>query len=147
MSIRPATEAERPALLALLRQSALPVEDIAEAGVSFLVDVRDGEVAGVIGLQRAGKDALLRSLAVAPARRGQGLARQLVAALEADAAAQDIAGLYLLTQTAERFFSLQGFQVLPREEAPAPLQASAEFRSLCPASAVCMHKRISPAAG
>lgn len=147
MSIRPATQAELPALLALLRQSALPVEDIAEAGVSFLVDVRDGEVAGVIGLQRAGEDALLRSLAVAPAWRGQGLARQLVAALETDACAQAIGGLYLLTQTAERFFSLQGFQVLPRGEAPAALQASTEFRSLCPASAVCMHKRISRTTG
>jgi len=83
---------------------------------------------------------------VAPAYQGQGIARRLVVALETESRLQEIDALYLLTQTAERFFTLQAFEALPREQAPAALQASAEFHSLCPASAVCMHKRLSAVA-
>jgi amino-acid N-acetyltransferase len=144
--IRTATDDDLPRILALLTQSSLPTEDLADAMATFLVDERDGALAGVIGLQRFGQAGLLRSLAVAPAYQGQGIARRLVVALETEARLQEIDALYLLTQTAERFFTLQAFEALPREQAPAALQASAEFRSLCPASAVCMGKRLSAVA-
>lgn len=139
-----ATGDDRPHLLALLTQSSLPTEDLADADVTFLVDARGGDTTGVIGLQSFGTDALLRSLAVAQDHRGQGIARRLVSELEATARHRGIDTVYLLTQTAERFFLLQGFEALPRHEAPASLQSSAEFRSLCPASAVCMRKRLTP---
>ena len=145
-TIRTATDDDLPRILALLTQSSLPTEDLADAVATFLVDERDGALAGVIGLQRFGQAGLLRSLAVAPAYQGQGIARRLVVALETEARLQEIDALYLLTQTAERFFTLQAFEALPREQAPAALQASAEFRSLCPASAVCMGKRLSAVA-
>ncbi|KRA54478.1 hypothetical protein ASD77_07705 [Pseudoxanthomonas sp. Root65] len=145
-TIRTATDDDLPRILALLTQSSLPTEDLADAMATFLVDERDGALAGVIGLQRFGQAGLLRSLAVAPAYQGQGIARRLVAALETEARLQEIDALYLLTQTAERFFTLQAFEALPREQAPAALQASAEFHSLCPASAVCMRKRLSAVA-
>ena len=145
-TIRTATDDDLPRILALLTQASLPTEDLADAVPTFLVDERDGALAGVIGLQRFGQAGLLRSLAVAPAYQGQGIARRLVATLETEARLQDIDALYLLTQTAERFFTLQAFEALPREQAPAGLQASAEFRSLCPASAVCMGKRLSAVA-
>lgn len=145
-TIRTATDDNLPRILALLTQSSLPTDDLADAVATFLIDERDGALAGVIGLQRFGQAGLLRSLAVAPAHQGQGIARRLVAALETEARQQDIDALYLLTQTAERFFTLQAFEALPREQAPAALQASAEFRSLCPASAACMRKRLSAVA-
>nr|WP_298129825.1 arsenic resistance N-acetyltransferase ArsN2 [uncultured Pseudoxanthomonas sp.] len=145
-TIRTATDDDLPRILALLTQSSLPTADLVDAVPTFLVDERDGALAGVIGLQRFGQAGLLRSLAVAPAYQGQGIARRLVAALETEARQQDIDALYLLTQTAERFFTLQAFEALPREQAPAALLASAEFRSLCPASAVCMRKRLSAVA-
>lgn len=144
--IRTATDDDLPRILALLTQSSLPTEDLADAMATFLVDERDGALAGVIGLQRFGQAGLLRSLAVAPAYQGQGIARRLVVALETEARLQEIDALYLLTQTAERFFTLQAFEAMPREQAPAALQASAEFHSLCPASAVCMRKRLSAVA-
>ena len=139
-----ATEDDLPHLLALLKHASLPTEDLVDADVAFLVADSDGTMAGVIGLQPFGTDALLRSLAVAHDHRGQGIARRLVSELEAMARHRGIDTVYLLTQTAERFFLLQGFKALPRHEAPATLQSSAEFRSLCPASAVCMRKRLMP---
>ena len=53
-------------------------------------------------------------------------------------ACQGIGQLVLLTQTAEQFFARRGYAVIAREAAPAAVQHSAEFRSICPASATCM---------
>jgi len=39
----------------------------------YLLAEEDGRLAGTIGLERVGPDALVRSLAVAPEPRGQGL--------------------------------------------------------------------------
>ena len=48
----------------------------------------------------------------------------------------------LLTQTARDFFAHLGYRVIERTEAPEEVQGSEEFRSLCPASAICMVKII-----
>ena len=141
-SIRRASADDLPHILVLLRQSALPTDDLAEVDVAFFIGVREGKAVGVIGLQRFGSSALLRSLAVSPDHRGHRIASQLVEALESQARAQGIETLYLLTQTAERFFERRDFVVLPRDRAPVELQASAEFRSLCPTSAICMGKQL-----
>ena len=96
----------------------------------------------VAGLERFGECALLRSLAVAPAQRHQDIASRLVATLEAGAYARGLRHFYLLTETAKDFFLKRGYEVVPRAAAPRPLQESAEFRTLCPAAAVCMHKPL-----
>jgi amino-acid N-acetyltransferase len=54
----------------------------------------------------------------------------------------------LLTETAEKFFRAIGYEVIDRRHVPEEIKQSAEFRSLCPASAVCMSKLLaSPRAG
>jgi N-acetylglutamate synthase-like GNAT family acetyltransferase len=50
----------------------------------------------------------------------------------------------LLTETAETFFRRLGYTVIERDQAPSAVASSAEFRTLCPATAVCMTKRLSP---
>jgi amino-acid N-acetyltransferase len=85
---------------------------------------------------------LLRSLAVAKAYRRQGLATQLVNKIEEYARSQKVATLYLLTLTAENFFSGRGYKKIDRKAAPAALQETTEFKSLCPQTAVCMKKRL-----
>jgi amino-acid N-acetyltransferase len=58
-------------------------------------------------------------------------------------ARQDGAGaVFLLTTTAERFFPRLGFEPIARAEVPTSVQASAEFQSACPASAVAMRARV-----
>lgn len=49
---------------------------------------------------------------------------------------------YLLTTTAERYFPKFGFERIERHDVPASVQASTEFRSACPASAVVMRKPL-----
>jgi amino-acid N-acetyltransferase len=47
-----------------------------------------------------------------------------------------------LTETAEGFFRGLGYHVIDRGYVIEELKQSAEFRSLCPASAVCMTKSL-----
>ena len=78
----PTIEQARPEQLAaiteLLRQSDLPPEGLAEHLASALVAREGAAVVGSAALECYGDAALLRSVAVAPAYRGQGLGSALV---------------------------------------------------------------------
>lgn len=133
-----ARQADREAVLALLDEAGLTTAGTAEDLDHFFVAGILSDVAGVVGLEDYGESALLRSLAVAPAHRGKGLGRRLAArALEA-AAEQGAREVYLLTVTAPGFFERLGFVPVRREDVPAPVRQSPEFREVCPASAVVM---------
>lgn len=141
--VTPAVSADLPAILSLLQSSGLPVADVHEdSHPEFLVNRDNGRVVGVVGLERFGSVGLLRSLAVSPELRGHGLGLVLTSALEERAASTGITTLVLLTETAREFFQRHGYQVIARTAAPAPVQASSEFRTLCPDSAVCMTKDL-----
>jgi len=71
-----------------------------------------------------------------------GLGQALVARAEDDARAEGVQQLVLLTETAQLFFSRLGYRLIERSAAPEQLRQSAEFRSLCPVSAVCMAKNL-----
>jgi amino-acid N-acetyltransferase len=77
-----------------------------------------------------------------PDHRNRGLGLRLVRRLELEAEASGLKCLVLLTQTAESFFARLGYSLIDRAAAPDSVKASAEFRSLCPASAVCMTKPL-----
>lgn len=53
-----------------------------------------------------------------------------------------ITGIALLTQTADAFFARMDYAVVARDTVPDAVRNSAEFRSLCPASAICMLKPL-----
>ena len=131
-----------PAVRALLASAALPVADLESVAIRFLV-ARDGRsLAGAIGLERYGDTGLLRSLVVAASHQRRGIGRTLVAEVERDAKAAGVTLLVLLTETAEPFFAKHGYRVTDRKSVRGGVQGSAEFRSLCPASATCMTKSL-----
>jgi len=131
------------AVLALLDGAGLPTSDLSpETQVRWWVLESGGAIAGVIGLQGFGREALLRSLAVAPTHHKRGVARQLVGRLEREALAAGIERLVLLTQTAESFFRHLGYENFDRARASDAMRRCAEFSSLCPASATCMGKAL-----
>ena len=134
-----------PAIAALLREAALPHDDFAGHLAHFLVVRRAGRVVGAVGFERHGRAALLRSLVVAPARRGAGLGGRLVSRLTAEARRSGIQRFYLLTTTAESFFARRGFRKVARQSVPAAIAATREFKSLCPVSAVCMTRPLAAA--
>jgi amino-acid N-acetyltransferase len=142
-SIRRSQAADFAAVLALLSGAGLPTDDLGSApGLHLWVLEAAEELCGVIGMERVGADGLLRSLAITSAYRRRGLGRQLVARLECEAQANGVVRLVLLTETAEAFFRGLGYEVIERRSVPEGLRQHAEFRSLCPESAVCMAKAL-----
>lgn len=102
----------------------------------------DGRVVGTAGVEAFGTDALLRSLTVAEASRGAGLASQLIDWCEMQARRRRVQTAYLLTTTAADYFKKRGYSDVPREAVPAAVAGHAQFRNLCPASAKCLGKRL-----
>jgi len=141
--VDPAYPQDLLAVRALLERSGLPTSDLQSARPEFAVIREDGRVIAAGALQRFGSSALLRSVVVAPDRRGSGLGQAMVTELERIASAARISQLVLLTQTAAEFFARQGYRVIERGSAPQDMQGSEEFRSLCPSSATCMAKSLS----
>jgi N-acetylglutamate synthase-like GNAT family acetyltransferase len=141
--VRAGTAADRGEVLELLERASLPTQDLGEAtAVRFWVAEDDHRLVGAIGLERFGVNGLLRSLVVAPEYRNRGLGRALVETLERDARPAGVGLLVLLTQGAQAFFAHRGYAEIDRGYVPDEVQASAEFRSLCPASAACMMKLL-----
>lgn len=132
----------REQIISLLRECKLPYEDIPAEVSSFLVIVEDGKVAACAGIEPYGKYGLLRSVAVAPAFRNQGLAAVLLTAAERMAAEKGIEELYLLTETALGYFAGKGYIKTERHAVPVEVQRSGEFSHICPQSAIVMKKLI-----
>lgn len=143
LRISKANDADLPAIQALLTECKLPVDDLHEAMLGhFLVVRRAGKAVACIGMERYGDAALLRSLAVDPGMRGDGLGQQMVAALEAQAQYDGVTALYLLTTSAAQFFERLDYQRIARDDVPAAIQATEQFSRLCPASADCLAKTL-----
>lgn len=141
-AIRPANAADMPEIRRLLEAGRLPTGDLPESQPEFLVAEGAAGLAGAGGLEVHGDAGLLRSVVVAEGMRGTGLGRALVEAVEAAARQRRLRELVLLTESAHDFFARLGYGDIARDEAPAAIRGSAEFRSLCPQSACCMRKRL-----
>lgn len=138
-----AAPADEPRIRQLLSSCGLPHEDITPEHLHhFWILKKQNQIIGVVGLEILRPVALLRSLAVDPSYRNRGLGSQLTQQAEKYADSLKIQALYLLTTTAEGFFARRGYKNVQREDIPDQIQGTAEFRSLCPATAVCMVKFI-----
>lgn len=142
MTFSSAGSADEERIRELLQAYGLPYEDIAEHLDHFIVAEMGADLVGVVGLEVHGTTGLLRSLAVADAHRGKGIAKDLYTRILAHAHLQGVRELYLLTTTAEGFFSRLGFDKTNRDEVSESISATKEFKSLCPSTAVCMAKSI-----
>ena len=132
-------------IIDLLRRSELPVEDLERDDLGSFVLVRgEGRLLGIGALEAYGHHALIRSVAVDPSQRGNGLGGRIVDHLEDRARSEGISRLYLLTTTAEEFFRRAGYASMSREEAPVSIRGSAQFSQLCPDSAAFMGKELTP---
>lgn len=142
IGLRAAGEEDLGVVRVLLEEAGLPTSDLATAKPKFTVLRERGRIVAAGALQSFGSTALVRSVVVAGDRRGAGLGRIIVQELEKLAREGRMGRLFLLTETAGAFFAHQGYRVIERIDVPQDVQGSEEFRSLCPASAVCMMKRL-----
>lgn len=142
LRLRTATEADASAIRDLLERSGLPTGDLRTATPEFVIAINAGQIVGIGALEHFSGEALLRSVAVEPQWRSSGVGRLLIGELERRARAAGVSELILLTLTAADFFRRLGYDTKDRARVPAAVLDSAEFRSLCPASAICMAKRL-----
>ena len=141
--VRPAADRDLSVVRLLLEQAGLPTSDLATSKPEFTVLWDDGRIVGAGALELYGSAALARSVVVATDRRGAGLGGIIMQELEKVARGARIGRLILLTQTAAEFFARHGYRIIGRNEVPQDIQGSEEFRSLCPAAAICMGKVVS----
>jgi amino-acid N-acetyltransferase len=143
-AIRRAVSTDWPAVKQLIAQAALPDDDLNESAWRHFVvaEGTHGSVDGVVGLEPVGAIAILRSLAVDPSYRSSGLGSALVACAEANAHSSQLREIYLLTTTAEAFFTKRGYQRVDRDSAPPSIRSHSQFQTLCPASAALMMKSL-----
>jgi UDP-N-acetylmuramate: L-alanyl-gamma-D-glutamyl-meso-diaminopimelate ligase len=98
---------------------------------------------GCVAIEGVGDVALLRMLAVAPERRGEGLGYVLVEAATERARTQGVRHLYLVTDGAQGYFGEKlGFQAIDRKEVVAPIQATAEYNLARSKNATWMRKEL-----
>jgi N-acetylglutamate synthase-like GNAT family acetyltransferase/quercetin dioxygenase-like cupin family protein len=133
---------DEPALKALLESVGLPTEDVRHGEQDCILALHAGRVVGSVGLEKHERAVLLRSFAVVPELRGQGLGSKLYERIVAHAVLRGAESAFVLTTTAERFCAVRGFERLDRASVPGWLRETAEFRSLCPSTAVCMRRRL-----
>lgn len=132
-----------PAVVALLEAAQLPCVDLSDAHLEhFFLAGASQNPSGTIGLELFGRDALLRSLVVAERARNAGLGEALVRHAEQYAEALGVERIYLLTTTAERFFTRLGYESVSRDRAPVAIKQTSEFSSLCPASSAFLCRRL-----
>lgn len=138
-TIRRARAGELDALVHLLQEAQLPLDGVA-AGFPhcYAVACVAERVVAAAGLEQYGAAGLLRSVVVHDSVRGQGVGRALVEERLERARKLELTRVYLLTTTAAAYFRALGFTPAERGDAPAELQASAEFAGVCPASAACL---------
>jgi len=134
-------------IVSLLTHYGLPVADLVPeppVGLRLLVaeDKAEKRLLGCIGLQHFDQLGLVRSFAVSPDRRNQGVGIRLLDELYRHAQLVRIRHFYLLTTTATAYFSSLGYRIVSRDAVPVAIQHSTEFSSLCPASAVVMTRSL-----
>jgi amino-acid N-acetyltransferase len=141
-SIERATPDHLEEITHLVQDAGLPYDDCADQLEHFIVSTENEKVIACACTEPYGQFGLLRSVVVDDACRGQGIARALFNHLKRRAEQRGVTTLYLLTENAERYFEQLGFQQIDRQMAPSEIQATQQFSSLCPQSAILMELRV-----
>jgi SAM-dependent methyltransferase/predicted GNAT family acetyltransferase len=128
-----------PASIAeILGAVGLPTAGVAGSRGRFVVAREGKEVVGCAGLEVYGNTVLLRSLAVLPAYRGRGLGGRLAREIVERARRLGARQALLLTTSVAAMAAAMGFEAIPRDQVPAEVRDSWEFKADCCGAATCM---------
>lgn len=146
ITIEPASAAHLPEILAVLSAADLPHEGVKEHLDGFLVALSGGgRMIGCVGLEHYGDLGLLRSAAVLPEYKGQGIGFKLIRQLLKIAARNGVTEIVLLTTSAKDYFQTKfGFQEKKRSRYQKRLADSPEWNLPRCSSAVLMALKLDP---
>lgn len=126
----------------LLRRSALPLDGLEKTELWCLVDESDAPI-GFAGLEILEDQGLLRSVVVREKRRNTGAGAMLVRHVLHEARSRSLSELFLITETAQRFFEKFGFRAFERSKVKGKVLESVEFTQACSETAPVMHLDLS----
>jgi N-acetylglutamate synthase-like GNAT family acetyltransferase len=128
MNLRPAREADRPAMLSIINDAAqayrgvipadrwhdpyMPAQELASeiaAGVAFWLAEEDGNTVGVMGLQDKNDVMLVRHAYVAPAKQRKGVGQALLRHVQALTGKPVLIGTWAAASWAIDFYERNGF--------------------------------------
>lgn len=126
----------------LLEQCDLPFSDCREHLQNFIGIFDDQRLLAIGATQYQAPTALLRSIAVHPEFRDQGLAQKMTRYLLESLRVRKATEVYLLTESAESYFKRFGFQSVDRDSVPESIKVTRQFAFLCPATAGAMRLKL-----
>jgi N-acetylglutamate synthase-like GNAT family acetyltransferase len=133
-AVVPARPEDLPSVRALLDRTELTYPEL-EQHVNDLLVVRDGAraVVGCVAMELYDEAGLLRGLATAPERRGEGLGWMLADAALGRARSRGCRRVYLITESASDFFAEKfGFRAVQLSMVDAAVAESPVFRAATP---------------
>lgn len=135
--IRLAQPNDQKIIHTLLLGYKLPLDGLENTKL-WILQLSNGEVAGIAGLEVYGNQGLLRSVAVVDGMRNHGYGAILAKYVISEAKKEPIQDLFLLTTTAPTFFKKLGFKNENREKVIGGIRDSVEFKIACPKTAILM---------
>jgi len=140
MICRDAIDTDLENIMRMLHTSNLPSVDCEEHLDNFIIVEVNNKIIGIGGLEVYGNVGLLRSIVVDADSRKNGVGEIIYTLIAKKASNVGVNILYLLTESAEKYFSGLGFSVLDRDEIPASIKETKQFKELCPSSAKVMSR-------
>jgi N-acetylglutamate synthase-like GNAT family acetyltransferase len=127
--IREASPDDAETLRAILAEADLSAHAVLAPGTRYWLAQRaNGDPIGAIGVEIGAGAVLLRSAAVRPAARGQGIGAALLRRALDEARAAGLRQAYLFSTGAGPFWSRQGFREVPVAELVAALPDAPQVR-------------------
>ncbi|GAA5534660.1 GNAT family N-acetyltransferase [Deinococcus aluminii] len=129
VKLRQAAPADFPLITGLLTRCGLHTSSVTPQGCTYWIAELDGVPGGCIGLEHGEGASLIRSTAVVPEARGQGLGRALVQSALTQATLRGDRTVYLFSQEAGDYWGRFGFVPASAEAIAAALPEAPQVRS------------------
>lgn len=142
INIRKAKKSDLADIIKLLKNNNLPTVDIPDSSIQLYIGSYNDETIGIIGIEIYEKIGLLRSLAVQDSFKKLNVGTKLINKLFDQKKQNNIKDVYLLTETAEDYFTKFNFDKVDRSNIPDIIMETSEYKDICPNSAVVMHKNL-----
>lgn len=141
-TIQPLNGSQINSIISLLNLFDLPVSDLETAPVHFFGIKEKNNLIVIGALEIYSKNAVLRSVAVHPDFQNSGYGKEMIHFLENKALEFGVKKLFLLTTTADGFFTKLNYQSTHREFCPDDIKSSTQFAQICPSTASTFFKNL-----
>lgn len=143
LRIRVAVPTDAAAVGEVLERCGLPVDGVPRLLEHFHVAILGAQIIGCAAGERCGDTVVIRSVAVLPEHRDQGVATHVVRAALMRARANGARRAVLLASSCPSYFARYGFTLVPAAKLPPEVMASSEFHRAADTPPLCMWCELS----